>query len=94
MNAHQKRTSYLIPIILLFALAPWSANAADMYVYFGSHRPARYRVFARAFRYRHWRADKAGILHEAVHLAFFVIHPDGRHLYTCNSSRQRFGQRV
>ena len=88
MNAKQKRTVYLIPFILLLVLALWSANAADMYVYFGTHRSGPGIGFSLA----HFDADtgvltRPEFIMEAVEPAFFVIHTDGRHLYTCNSGK-------
>jgi 6-phosphogluconolactonase len=60
--------------------------AADMYVFFGTHRSGPGIGFSVA----HFDPDtgaltKPRFLIEAVEPAFFVIHPDGRHLYTCNS---------
>ena len=88
MNAKQKRTVHLTPFILLLVLAPWLANAADMYVYFGTHRSGPGIGFSLA----HFDTDtgvltRPEFIMEAVEPAFFVIHPDGRHLYTCNSGK-------
>jgi 6-phosphogluconolactonase len=63
-----------------------SLPAADMYVYFGTHSSGPGIGFSVA----HFDTDtgvltKPRFLTEAVEPAFFVIHPDGRHLYTCNS---------
>jgi len=38
VNAKQKRSFYLIPLVFLLVVASWRAGAADMYVYFGTHR--------------------------------------------------------
>jgi 6-phosphogluconolactonase len=81
-------TTCLHPALLLLAAtsAALAAPAADMYVLFGSHGSGPGIGFSVA------RFDPAtGALTvpklevEAVQPAFFVIHPDGRHLYTCNS---------
>ncbi|HUJ44689.1 MAG TPA: lactonase family protein [Opitutaceae bacterium] len=61
-------------------------TAADMYVYFGTHRTGPGIGFSVA----HFDSDTGALsrprfLIEAVEPAFFVIHPDGRRLYTCNS---------
>ena len=86
MNAKQERTAYLVSLVLLLVLGALSANAADMYVYFGTHRSGPGIGFSLA----HFDTDtgaltKPEFIMEAVEPAFFVIHPDGRHLYTCNS---------
>ncbi|HEY4983753.1 MAG TPA: lactonase family protein [Verrucomicrobiae bacterium] len=59
---------------------------ADMFVYFGSHRSGPNIGFSLA----HFDPDtgaltKPEFLLEVSAPAFFVIHPDGQHLYTCNS---------
>ena len=73
---------------LLFAVAGLvpPLAAADSYVYFGTHRSGPGIGFSIA----HFDSDTGALtqprfLIEAVEPAFFVIHPDGRHLYTCNS---------
>ena len=63
-------------------------SAADMFVYFGTHRSGTNTGFSRA----RFDPDTGGLtrpelLLEAASPAFFEIHPDGRHLYTCNSSK-------
>ncbi|MGD0651027.1 MAG: lactonase family protein [Verrucomicrobiia bacterium] len=77
-----------IPLLAVVALAPSTANAADMYVYFGTHRSGPGIGFSLA----HFDTDtgaltKPEFIMEAVEPAFFVIHPDGKHLYTCNSGQ-------
>jgi len=64
----------------------WSASAADMLVYFGTHRTGTNLGFSLA----HFDTETGGLTKPVFLLqspapAFFVIHPDGRHLYTCNS---------
>jgi 6-phosphogluconolactonase len=60
--------------------------AADMYVFFGTHRSGPGIGFSVAhFNPATGTLTKPRFLTEAVEPAFFVIHPDGRHLYTCNS---------
>lgn len=61
--------------------------AEDMFVYFGSHGAGPHIGFSVA----HFDTDtgiltKPAFLEEAVAPAYFVIRPDGRRLYTCNSS--------
>jgi 6-phosphogluconolactonase len=76
--------------LVLSALAAASASScaagSDMYVFFGTHSSGPGIGFSVA----HFDTD-TGVLTtpqfdvEAVEPAFFLIHPDGRHLYTCNS---------
>ena len=75
----------LLSFFLAAGVAP-SLPAADMYVYFGTHSSGPGLGFSIA----HFDTDtgtltKPRFLTEAVEPAFFVIHPDGQHLYTCNS---------
>jgi len=75
----------LLSFFLAAGVAP-SLPAADMYVYFGTHSSGPGIGFSIA----HFDTDtgtltKPRFLTEAVEPAFFVIHPDGQHLYTCNS---------
>jgi 6-phosphogluconolactonase len=58
----------------------------DMFVYFGTHRAGPNIGFSLA----HFDTDtgvltKPEFLIESPEPAYFVIHPDDRHLYTCNS---------
>jgi 6-phosphogluconolactonase len=80
----QFRLRFLL-FFLAAGVAP-SLPAADMYVYFGTHSSGPGIGFSVA----HFDTDTGVLtaprfLTEAVEPAFFVIHPDGRHLYTCNS---------
>ena len=77
-----------LPLLLAAAAAVLAlpAPAADTFVYFGSHSPRPGTGFSLA----HFDTDtgvltKPEFLLEAKEPAYFVIHPDGRHLYTCNS---------
>jgi 6-phosphogluconolactonase len=87
MNAKPNRVVHLISIVLLLALATLSANGADMYVYFGTRGSGA----GKGFSLSHFDTD-TGVLTKPKYLldaespAFFVIHPDGQHLYTCNST--------
>jgi 6-phosphogluconolactonase len=72
-------------LVLTAALATPLA-AADMHVFFGTHRSGPGIGFSKA----HFDSDtgvltKPEFVVEAQEPAFFVIHPDGRHLYSCNS---------
>jgi 6-phosphogluconolactonase len=76
-------------LTLLLVLATASVDAADLYVYFGTHRSGPGLGFSLA----HFDTDtgvltRPEFLLEAVEPAYFVIHPDGKHLYTCNSGKQ------
>ena len=79
----------ICPVILAGLIsftAATDASAADMFVYFGSHRSGPNIGFSLA----HFDTDtgaltKPEFLLEAPEPAYFVITPDGRHLYTCNS---------
>ena len=86
MHAKHKYDSYLISLVLL--LVSLSAGAADMFVYFGTHRSGP----GIGFSLGHFDTDtgvlsKPEFIMEAVEPAFFVIHPDGKHLYSCNSGK-------
>jgi 6-phosphogluconolactonase len=82
------KTRCLRPALLVIAAvsAPLLAPAADMYVLFGTHSSGQGIGFSVA----RFDTDTGALTSprldvEAVQPAFFVIHPDGRHLYTCNS---------
>jgi 6-phosphogluconolactonase len=72
--------------VLVIAFASSLAPAADMYVFIGTSRSGAGIGLSLA----HFDTD-TGVLTtpqlavEAVQPAFFVIHPDGRHLYTVNA---------
>ena len=78
----------LLRLALLLVAAAFAVPlpAADVYVYFGTHS----RGPGIGFSVAHFDTDTGALtqprfLTEAVEPAYFVIHPDGRHLYTCNS---------
>ena len=74
--------SFLLPVLLAVP-----APAADVFVYFGSHRAGPNVGFSLAhFDTETGRLTAPVFLQQAVAPAYFVIHPDGRHLYTCNSN--------
>jgi 6-phosphogluconolactonase len=63
------------------------ADADDTLVFFGTHAVGAGRGLSAA----HFDSDtgvlsKPELVVEAAAPAFFVIHPDGRHLYACNSN--------
>jgi 6-phosphogluconolactonase len=62
------------------------ASAADFFVFFGSHRSGP----GIGFSISHFDSDTGKLSPPKFALqtpapAFFVIHPDGRHIYSCNS---------
>ena len=76
----------LAPLLFAALLAPHGASAADYYVYFGTHNSGPNRGFSLA----HFNSDTGNLttpqlLLPAAGPAFFMIHPDGRHLYVCNT---------
>ena len=73
---------FLLPV----ALVPLTINAQDMYIFFGTHSSGPGIGFSLSrFDTQTGGLTKPEILMEAKEPAFFVIHPDGKHLYTCNS---------
>jgi 6-phosphogluconolactonase len=82
------KNSRFLAFVLVTAVATLRAAAADMFVYFGTHVSGSGKGFSIA----HFDTDTGALTTpkfdlDAVAPAFFVIHPDGRHLYTCNSGR-------
>jgi 6-phosphogluconolactonase len=72
-------------ILLLTSSVP--ALAADMFVYFGSHGKGTHVGFSLArFDTDTGKLTEPVFLEEAEAPAYFIIRPDGRRLYTCNSS--------
>ncbi len=73
--------------VLVAALVSQPLPAADLFVYFGTHRATTNAGFSLA----HFDTDtgeltKPEFLLGAAGPAFFEIHPDGRHLYACNAA--------
>ncbi|MGA2328285.1 MAG: lactonase family protein [Bryobacteraceae bacterium] len=82
-------------LLLAAALASLPASAADMFVYFGTHTEGPGRGFSLArFDTATGVLTKPEFLIQAAAPAFFVIHPDGRHLYASNSIKTFQGQPV
>lgn len=74
--------SFLLPV----SLAPFTIDAQDMYVYFGRHSSGPGIGFSLShFNIQTGVLTKPEFIMEAKEPAYFVIHPDGKHLYTCNS---------
>jgi 6-phosphogluconolactonase len=81
-----QRTAVCISSVLVLIILSAPALAADMFVYFGSHGKGPQIGFSLA----HFDTDTGKLtqpvfLEEAVAPAYFIIRPDGRRLYTCNS---------
>jgi hypothetical protein len=82
-------------LLLAAALAVPLASATDMFVYFGTHTDAPGLGFSLArFDTATGVLAKPEFLVEAAAPAFFVIHPDGRHLYASNSIKTFQGEAV
>jgi 6-phosphogluconolactonase len=85
-NAGSKPQRFVtwLAILVISGLLP--VHAADMFVYFGTHRSGTNVGFSLG----HFDTDtgaltKPEFLIQSPAPAYFVIHPDGLHLYTCNS---------
>jgi 6-phosphogluconolactonase len=74
----------LSSLLVIILSAP--VMAEDMFVYFGSHGSGPHIGFSLAhFDTETGKLTEAVFLEEAVAPAYFIIRPDGRRLYTCNS---------
>src|SRR5208283_6019135 len=72
--------------VLSFALLH-AARAEDLFVYFGTHVAGPGKGFSLAhFDTTTGALSKPEFLLEAPAPAYFIITPDGKHLYTCNST--------
>jgi 6-phosphogluconolactonase len=74
-------------VVVSIALGASYSDASDSLVFFGTHSVGTGRGLSVA----HFDSDtgvlsKPALVVEAAAPAFFVIHPDGRHLYACNSN--------
>ena len=75
------------PVWLLAALLTLPAAAVDDLVFFGSHTAGPTRGLSVAhFDPATGALTKPELVVESPAPAFFAIHPDGRHLYACNST--------
>ncbi|AXC12093.1 6-phosphogluconolactonase [Acidisarcina polymorpha] len=74
----------LSSLLVIILSAP--VMAEDMFVYFGSHGSGPHIGFSLAhFDTETGKLTEPVFLEEAVAPAYFIIRPDGRRLYTCNS---------
>jgi 6-phosphogluconolactonase len=82
----RKHLLTLAPIILGTAIATLPNRAADMPVLFGTHRSGTDIGFSLAhFNPETGALSRAEFVQESEAPSFFVLHPDGKYLYTCNS---------
>ncbi len=73
--------------VLLVVVLSTPAKGADTFVYFGSHGSGSHIGFSLAhFDTETGMLTQPVFLEEAVAPAYFIIRPDGRRLYTCNSA--------
>ena len=81
----QRTVVHIFSFLLVIVLSA-PAMAEDMFVYFGSHGAGPHIGFSVAhFDTDTGKLTKPVFLEEAVAPAYFIIRPDGRRLYTCNS---------
>jgi len=81
----QRAITYGRALLLALALAA-PVLGADTFVYFGSHSEGPRIGFSLShFDTETGRLTSPVFLEPAVAPAYFIIHPDGKHLYTCNS---------
>jgi 6-phosphogluconolactonase len=79
-----RRLVFLAGVVSISAAT--AARASDLFVYFGTHRSGANAGFSLAhFDTETGALTKPEFLLESPAPAYFVIHPDGRHLYACNS---------
>jgi 6-phosphogluconolactonase len=79
-------TSFFRIAVLSFALLH-AARGENLYVYFGTHTAGPGKGFSLAhFDTTTGALSKPEFLLESPAPAYFIIAPDGKHLYTCNST--------
>jgi 6-phosphogluconolactonase len=79
-------TSFFRIAVLSFALLH-AARGENLFVYFGTHTAGPGKGFSLArFDTTTGALSKPEFLLEAPAPAYFIITPDGKHLYTCNST--------
>lgn len=77
---------FCLAVLVTAALWTTTAHAADMFIYFGSHRTGPGIGFSLAhFDTETGVLTKPEFLLESQAPAFFILSADGRFLYTCNS---------
>jgi len=87
MTSIQKSFFYLGLTTLMVYLSPLAAVAQDNLVFFGTHSVgAKKGISVAHFNSETGVLTKPELVVEAPAPAYFIIHPDGKHLYACNSN--------
>jgi len=87
MTSIQKSFFYLGLTTLMVCLSPLAAIAQDNLVFFGTHSVGAQKGISVAhFNSKTGVLTKPELVVEAPAPAYFIIHPDGKHLYACNSN--------
>jgi 6-phosphogluconolactonase len=74
-------------VVIMLWLSPQSALAQDNLVFFGTHSVGSQKGISVAhFNSETGVLTKPELVVEAPAPAFFILHPDGKHLYVCNSN--------
>ena len=74
-------------LVILLWLSPQSALAQDNLVFFGTHSVGSQKGISVAhFSSETGVLTKPELIVEAPAPAYFILHPDGKHLYACNSN--------
>jgi 6-phosphogluconolactonase len=74
------------PVVFSAAFNSIPASAADMLVFFGTHRSGPGVGFSISrFDSETGTLTSPAFIQQSDAPSFFAIHPDGKHLYTCNS---------
>ncbi len=79
---------FCFPAVILLALTfvPASTSAADLLIYFGTRDQGPDKGFSLAhFNTETGALTQPELIQPAIGPGFFMVHPDGRHLYTVNS---------
>jgi len=78
---------FLILLVAILSLLTAQVSATDQFVYFGSHgKGPQYGFSLSHFDTQTGKLSVPVFIQKAVAPAYFVLHPDGKRLYTCNSA--------
>jgi len=87
MTFNQKIFFYFILGVLILWRSPQFAIAQDNLVFFGTHSVGAQKGISVAhFNSETGVLTKPELVVEAPAPAYFILHPDGKHLYVCNSN--------
>jgi 6-phosphogluconolactonase len=87
MRPLRTKTLFLVPLVAALTFQSRPLEAGDNLVFFGSHSVGPgLGISVAHFDSVSGALTKPELVVEAAAPAFFVLHPDGRHLYTCNSN--------